>query len=56
MEPEKSLDAVALMRRLRAEVDEKLRGKSYEEQRAYLDAQVVFRKEQPEQAKERKAV
>ena len=56
METDKSLDAVALMRKLRAEVDEKLKGKSYEEQRAYLEEQVSFRKQGSEQMRPRKAI
>ena len=56
METDKSLDAVALMRKLRAEVGEKLKGKSYEEQRAYLDEQVSFRKKESERVRSRRAV
>ena len=56
METDKRLDAVALMRKLRVEADEKLQGKSYEEQRAYLDEQVSFRKQQSERVRSRKAV
>ena len=44
MKAEENIDAVALMRKLRAQVNEELEGKSFEEQRAYLDEQLSVRK------------
>lgn len=39
----KDFDTVEMMRRLRCEVEKQLAGKSYEEQRRYLDERVPLR-------------
>ena len=56
METEKKFDAVKMMRKLRAEMNEKMKGKSYEEQRQYLDEHVAFRRSKQKALKSRKAV
>lgn len=53
MKNKKDFDAVEMMRRLRRAVDEQLSGKSYEEQRRYLDEHVSLRKKEEKQAPEK---
>lgn len=55
MKEKKDFDAVEMMRKLRRAVDEQLEGKSYEEQRRYLDEHVVLRRESEEKKARRKA-
>jgi hypothetical protein len=48
-ENNKEIDAVALMRRLRRNVDKQLEGKSYDEQRRYLDEHTRHRSRKREE-------
>ena len=56
MKEKKDFDAVEMMRKLRRAVDDQLAGKSYEEQRRYLDKQVPLRQKAAERQAPRKAV
>ena len=48
-ESDNGIDAVALMRRLRRDVDKQLEGKSYDEQRRYLDEHTRHRSRKGEE-------
>ena len=56
MKDEKAFDAVKMMRELREAVGKELDGKSYEEQRRYIDEHVQLRKREDETSSGRKAV
>ena len=55
MNDEKTFDAVKMMRALREAVGKELDGKSYEEQRRYLDEHVQRRKSKEEMPSGQKA-
>ena len=56
MKDEKTFDAVKMMRALREAVGKELDGKSYEEQRRYIDEHVQLKKNNTETPSDRKAV
>ncbi len=57
MNDKKKFDAVKMMRALREEVGKELDGKSYEEQRRYIDERVQLRRSKKGETKSgRKAV
>ncbi len=56
MNDKKEFDAVKMMRALREAVGKELEGKSYEEQRRYIDERVQLRRSKGETKSDRKAV
>ena len=56
MKDEKTFDAVKMMRELREAVGKELDGKSYEEQRRYIEERVQLRKTEDETPPDRKAI
>ena len=56
MKDEKTFDAVKMMRALREAVGKELDGKSYEEQRRYIDEHVQLRKSNNKTPAGRKAI
>ncbi len=55
MNDKKEFDAVKMMRALREAVAKELEGKSYEEQRRYIDERVQLRRSKDETPPDRKA-
>ncbi len=56
MSDKKEFDAVKMMRALRETVGKELEGKSYEEQRRYIDERVELRRTKEKTKPDRKAV
>ena len=56
MKDEKTFDAVKMMRALREAVGKELDGKSYEQQRRYIDEHVQLKKSKDGTPPDRKAV
>lgn len=55
MTENKEFDSVEMMRELRHDVDKQLEGKTYEEQRRYLDEHVTLHRKAEEAGKRRRA-